>query len=185
MGLWRHQASDWSNFVVFLRYEASVWEETECRWIILFLLLWNYRCLLSFTVVTHNSLHKQHQHQHVSLHGSTFQPLPLTERNTFHGGKANKQKTLLSDRAKILLKAGDASHIYHHQFVAPVLFLWWFSCKGYELESLSELPSLSDCKKLVIQTSIDLSFPGLERFTVSENMHDTWDFCTCEFCWLE
>lgn len=97
----------------------------------------------------------------------------------------NKQKILLSDRAKILLKAGDASHICHHWFVVPVLFIWWFSYKGYKLESWSELPSLSDRKKLIVQTSTDLSFPGLERFTASENMHDTWDFCTREFYWLE
>lgn len=40
---------------------------------------------------------------------------------------------------------------------------------------------LADGKGLIVQTSTDLSFLGLERFLPSENMHHTWDSHTLSF----
>lgn len=129
------------------------------------------------------ALHQLHQHQDRFLcMGPQSCPcirMP-TDSTSIHGEKkqTNKPKNFTKCRTIILLKSGGSSHFYCHWFVAPVVLLWCFCFKGYKLESWWELPS--PCDGLIVQTSTDLSFLGLERFLPSENMHPPWDSCTCE-----
>lgn len=152
-----------------------MWGETECRWTDFVSAQWNYKCPSSSPVAAQSNCPLTALLPgNVSLMESHQCPFRHLEPLVFVGQNPHNF-TVPNSRDLTLLRSRCLSHAHHHWFLVLQFSPRYFCFKGYKWESWWELPALSEGKGLIVQTSSDLSFLGLERALPSENMHHTWD----------